>query len=163
MKLYISFLRSFLPSSYAVLVNLWYIKYGSPSQIAENSNLASPIQPIQRHKNSPIHYIGHSNRLKFNYPRIKMNAMKLFGSLSILYASVWTCLAIQPNATIPVNIGVVLDANTWIGKLGLSCIRMALSDFYASHGYYKTRLVLNIKDSKEEVIAAASAGKIVFI
>ncbi|XP_027333498.1 glutamate receptor 2.8-like [Abrus precatorius] len=45
-----------------------------------------------------------------------------------------------------------------MGKLGLSCIRMALSDLYASQRYYKTRLILNVKDSMAEVIEAASVG-----
>ncbi|KAL6130485.1 hypothetical protein ACLB2K_068864 [Fragaria x ananassa] len=42
-------------------------------------------------------------------------------------------LALAQNTTIPVNVGVILDLDTGFGKLGLSCIEMALSDFYASH------------------------------
>ncbi|KAF7830389.1 glutamate receptor 2.8-like [Senna tora] len=62
------------------------------------------------------------------------------------------------NITVPLNVGVLVDADTWIGKLGLSCINMALSDFYNSHTHYKTRILLNIKHSNTDVIAAASAG-----
>ncbi|KDP34697.1 hypothetical protein JCGZ_10902 [Jatropha curcas] len=62
------------------------------------------------------------------------------------------------NETIPVNVGLVIDFEDWIGKVGLSCIDMALKDFYGTHAYYKTRLVLNIRDSKRDVVAAASAG-----
>ena len=51
--------------------------------------------------------------------------------------------------------------DTWLGKMGLSCITMALSDFYASHGHYKTRLVLEIRDSKRDVMGAAAAGTLV--
>ncbi|MED6218042.1 hypothetical protein PIB30_023283 [Stylosanthes scabra] len=65
----------------------------------------------------------------------------------------------QSKATIPVNVGVVLDSNTWIGKLSLSCIEMALSDLYASHPHYKTRLIINVKDSKSEVMDAALAAQ----
>ena len=64
----------------------------------------------------------------------------------------------QKNTTIPVNVGVVLDMDTWIGKMGLSCISMALSDFYSSHSDYKTRIVLNSRDSKKDVVGAAAAG-----
>ena len=64
----------------------------------------------------------------------------------------------QKNTTIPVNVGVVLDMDTWIGKMGLSCISMALSDFYSSHSDYKTRIVLNNRDSKKDVVGAAAAG-----
>lgn len=35
---------------------------------------------------------------------------------------------------------------------------MTLSDFYASHENYKTRLVLHTRDSKNDVIGAAAAG-----
>ena len=48
--------------------------------------------------------------------------------------------------------------DTWLGKMGLSCISMALSDFYASHGHYKTRLVPEIRNSKRDVVGAAAAG-----
>ncbi|KAJ9702840.1 hypothetical protein PVL29_004539 [Vitis rotundifolia] len=59
-------------------------------------------------------------------------------------------MAMSQNITIPVKVGVVLDMDTWLGKMGLSCISMALSDFYASHGHSKTRLDLEIKDSNRE-------------
>ncbi|GKV26088.1 hypothetical protein SLEP1_g35441 [Rubroshorea leprosula] len=62
------------------------------------------------------------------------------------------------SATIPVNVGVVLDLDTWIGKLGLSCINMAISDFYFNHSNYRTRLVLNVKDSEGEIVGAAAAA-----
>ncbi|XP_004292141.1 PREDICTED: glutamate receptor 2.8-like [Fragaria vesca subsp. vesca] len=63
------------------------------------------------------------------------------------------------NKTIPVNVGVVLDdLDSMEGKAWLSCIEMALSDFYASHSHYKTRLVLNVRDSNENVVGAAAAA-----
>ncbi|KAL7166287.1 hypothetical protein ACSBR2_037043 [Camellia fascicularis] len=67
-------------------------------------------------------------------------------------------MAMAQNNTIPVNVGVVLDMNKWVGKMGLSCITMALSDFYASHGHYRTRLLLNTRDSKNDVVGAAAAA-----
>ena len=70
-------------------------------------------------------------------------------------------MGMAQNTTIPVKVGVVLDLDTWVGKMGLSCISMALSDFYASHGHYKTRLVLEIRDSKRDVMGAAAAGTLV--
>ncbi|KAK8697285.1 hypothetical protein V6N13_113437 [Hibiscus sabdariffa] len=62
------------------------------------------------------------------------------------------------TATVPVNVGVVLDMDSLVGKTGMSCINMALSDFYAAHCHYKTRLVLHIKDSKDDIVAAAASG-----
>ncbi|XVE71315.1 hypothetical protein DITRI_Ditri10aG0141400 [Diplodiscus trichospermus] len=64
----------------------------------------------------------------------------------------------QNTVTTPVNVGVVLDLDSLVGKMGLSCINMALSDFYATNPHYNTRLVLKIKDSKEDVVAAAAAA-----
>ncbi|GMY29111.1 glutamate receptor 2.8-like [Fagus crenata] len=67
-------------------------------------------------------------------------------------------LAKAQNTTIPVNVGVILDFDTWSGKMGMSCINMALADFYASNSNYKTRLVLNSRDSKSDVVGAAVAA-----
>ncbi|KAF9612895.1 hypothetical protein IFM89_004311 [Coptis chinensis] len=65
----------------------------------------------------------------------------------------------QPNdAVTPVNVGVVLDMETWVGKVSTSCMYMAISDFYAIHDDYKTRLVLHTRDSKLDVIHAAFAA-----
>ncbi|KAL5559609.1 hypothetical protein UlMin_035820 [Ulmus minor] len=62
------------------------------------------------------------------------------------------------NSTIPVKIGVILNLETWVGKMGLSCINMALSDFYDSNPKYKTRLLLNTRDAHEDVVVAAASG-----
>ncbi|XP_038711272.1 glutamate receptor 2.8-like isoform X2 [Tripterygium wilfordii] len=51
-----------------------------------------------------------------------------------------------------------LCEETEFGMMSLSCINMALSEFYSSHGNYKTRLVLTSRDSNRDVVAAASAG-----
>ncbi|KAL3745661.1 hypothetical protein ACJRO7_014734 [Eucalyptus globulus] len=60
--------------------------------------------------------------------------------------------------TIPVNVGVIVDLETWVGKMGLSCVELSLSNFYSSNPSYKTRLVLNVRDSKGEEVAAAAAA-----
>ncbi|KAF3446142.1 hypothetical protein FNV43_RR11321 [Rhamnella rubrinervis] len=67
-------------------------------------------------------------------------------------------MAMAQNTTIPVKVGVVLDLGAEVARIWLSCINVALSDFYASHGYYKTRLILSTRDSKEDVVAAAAAA-----
>ncbi|XP_028950875.1 glutamate receptor 2.8-like [Malus domestica] len=64
----------------------------------------------------------------------------------------------QNTTLIPVHVGVVLDLDTGFGKMGMSCIDMALADFYASHAGYKTRLVLHKRDSAEDVVVAATAA-----
>ncbi|XP_062001244.1 glutamate receptor 2.1-like [Rosa rugosa] len=79
-------------------------------------------------------------------------------SIFVFFLSSRNGLLMAQNKTIPVNVGVVLDLNTQDGKIWLSCIQMAISDFYASHAYYNTRLVLNIRDSKQNVVHAANAA-----
>ncbi|KAJ0030050.1 hypothetical protein Pint_12576 [Pistacia integerrima] len=54
--------------------------------------------------------------------------------------------------------GLILNVNQELGKMSLSCINMALSDFYATNSNYKTRLILNTRDSKGDVIGAAAAA-----
>lgn len=67
-------------------------------------------------------------------------------------------LAKAQNTTISVNVGVILDFDTWAGKMGLTFINMALADFYASHNHYKTRLHLHSRDSKCDVVEAAAGA-----
>ncbi|XP_050160058.1 glutamate receptor 2.8-like isoform X1 [Malus sylvestris] len=62
------------------------------------------------------------------------------------------------NTRIPVNVGVVVDLDTPSGKVYLSCIKMALDDFYASHAHYRTRLFLKTRNSKENIVGAAAAA-----
>lgn len=71
-------------------------------------------------------------------------------------------MAAAENTTIPVSVGVVvdLDQTSQRGKMYLNCIQMALEDFYASHAHFKTRLVLNTRNSKQTVVGAASAGSL---
>ena len=66
------------------------------------------------------------------------------------------------NEKIEVNVGVVLDMGSDFGKMGLSCINMALSDLYSSNPQYKTRLILHTRDSKSDVVGAAAAGQLYF-
>ena len=63
--------------------------------------------------------------------------------------------------TTNVNVGVVVDYDRLVGRMGLSCIRMAISEFYKSDDgrHYNTRLVIHPRDSKSDVVGAASAGK----
>ncbi|EEF49537.1 glutamate receptor 2 plant, putative [Ricinus communis] len=64
------------------------------------------------------------------------------------------------NKPSQVKIGVVLDLDddNCCGKIGLSCITMAVSDFYTIHSHYKTRLVIDIRDSNRDVVLAATAA-----
>ncbi|KAK4374103.1 hypothetical protein RND71_004780 [Anisodus tanguticus] len=78
----------------------------------------------------------------------------------VIFFSMEMAMAQNKSSTIPINVGVVLDMDELLGKMGLSCISMALSDFYNSdHGSkYKTRVVLHTRDSKRDVVGAAAAA-----
>ncbi|XP_027173567.1 glutamate receptor 2.5-like isoform X2 [Coffea eugenioides] len=55
-----------------------------------------------------------------------------------------------------VHIGTVLDYNTSMGAMADLCISMALSDFYAVHSDYQTRLVLHTKYAHDELDGASA-------
>ncbi|KAF8019805.1 hypothetical protein BT93_G0484 [Corymbia citriodora subsp. variegata] len=101
-------------------------------------------------------------------PRISFDAdMLLFLALSfsaiVVSSSDGPHLAVAQSSdnsatTIPVNVGVIVDLKTWVGQMGLTCVNMSLSDFYSSNPSHKTRLVLNVRDSEGDEVAAAAAA-----
>ncbi|GLT80414.1 hypothetical protein SLA2020_518540 [Shorea laevis] len=56
-----------------------------------------------------------------------------------------------------VHVGLVLDFNSSVGVMSDTCISMAISDFYATHSSYKTRLSLHTRNSQDVVGAAFAA------
>ena len=61
-----------------------------------------------------------------------------------------------------VGVGVILDFDSRVGEISKDYISAALSDFYAKHADYQTRLALSVKDSKNDVVFAASVGKCLY-
>lgn len=85
-------------------------------------------------------------------------ANQIHDLLSVLL-SLFLALCSEPLlAKEVVPVGVVLDLKSPVGEQAEICMSMALSDFYAVHDNYSTRLALLRKDSGDEIIAAASAG-----
>jgi ionotropic glutamate receptor len=92
---------------------------------------------------------------------MKKNHSKAVLSFFFCVKILFTEMGMAENTSILVNVGVVLDLDSELdGRIALSCIEMALSDFYATHGDYKTRLVLHTRDSKKDVVGAAAAGSL---
>ncbi|KAK6912456.1 Solute-binding protein family 3/N-terminal domain of MltF [Dillenia turbinata] len=95
---------------------------------------------------------------------MKMNQTKIV--FSLLVFSLFIRIFLNSNITvvaqnttiIPVKVGVVLDLDALGGLMSLSCINMSLSDFYASHRNYTTRLNLHVRNSKGDVVGAASSA-----
>ena len=55
------------------------------------------------------------------------------------------------------NVGVVLDLDTPLGKICKTCISMAIEDFYSNRNY-NTMIEPHFRDSRSDVVTAASAG-----
>uniref|UniRef100_A0A7N0T9M2 Glutamate receptor n=1 Tax=Kalanchoe fedtschenkoi TaxID=63787 RepID=A0A7N0T9M2_KALFE len=66
-------------------------------------------------------------------------------------------MAATGTNNITVNAGVVLDMETIFGRKSFSSMLMAFNDFYSSHAGYRTRIALHVRDSKQDVVVAASA------
>ncbi|KAL7162846.1 hypothetical protein ACSBR2_043176 [Camellia fascicularis] len=66
-------------------------------------------------------------------------------------------MASQNDSAIKVDVGLILDTETTVGKMSQTCMSMALEDFYETHNY-TTRIVLHTRNSKGDVVEAASAG-----
>ncbi|KAI3468398.1 hypothetical protein Pfo_025061 [Paulownia fortunei] len=88
-------------------------------------------------------------------------------SKHIIFQLLFFCLSIKifmlkmaaaQTRPIPIRVGVVVDMDNYVGEMGLNCISMALSDFYATNAQYKTRLEIYNRDSKGDVVGAAAAA-----
>ncbi|TYI20318.1 hypothetical protein ES332_A07G228800v1 [Gossypium tomentosum] len=55
--------------------------------------------------------------------------------------------SINDTAIEMIHVGLILDAQSWVGKIVDSCISMAISDFYSRNHHYQTKLVVHTRDS----------------
>ncbi|KAL2488331.1 putative Extracellular ligand-binding receptor [Forsythia ovata] len=82
-----------------------------------------------------------------------------FGLLSDqLYAADFISSPSYDNSIQEIEVGVIVDMGSWVGKTIHACISMAISDFYESNSHYTTRIVLHARDSSGKPIRALSAG-----
>ncbi|KAD4584316.1 hypothetical protein E3N88_21917 [Mikania micrantha] len=56
-----------------------------------------------------------------------------------------------------IPVGVILDMGSRVGQTIMSCISIAVSEFYAVNSHYKTRIVLHSRDTHGEPMHAVSA------
>ncbi|CAB4269250.1 unnamed protein product [Prunus armeniaca] len=84
-----------------------------------------------------------------------LSFVTLFSLLGLLCAEIDG----SPNIVVEeVHVGVILDMGSREGKIILSCISTALSDFYHLHNNYSTRVILHTRDSKGKALHALSAA-----
>ncbi|KAF7020368.1 hypothetical protein CFC21_033479 [Triticum aestivum] len=82
----------------------------------------------------------------------------LAGHCAAAAAAVATTGTAPVVASVPLDVGVILDLATGLGKKSLLGMEMAVHDFYAAHPGYTTRVKLHVRDSNRSVVAAASAA-----
>ncbi|CAD5319413.1 Ionotropic glutamate receptor [Arabidopsis thaliana x Arabidopsis arenosa] len=88
-----------------------------------------------------------------------MKTDKLF--FCILLVFFFFCLEFnrgQNNGKTLVDVGVVTDDGTSHSEVVMLCINMSIADFYSSRPQFETRLVVNVGDSKNDVVGAAIAA-----
>ena len=83
-----------------------------------------------------------------------------------LHMLLFMCLCIDPlsglNATAAkANVGIILDLDGTVGKICKTCISMAIEDFYSNRDY-STMIEPHFRDSRSDVVTAASAGILTF-
>uniref|UniRef100_A0A7N0TCG1 Ionotropic glutamate receptor C-terminal domain-containing protein n=1 Tax=Kalanchoe fedtschenkoi TaxID=63787 RepID=A0A7N0TCG1_KALFE len=94
----------------------------------------------------------------FNSRICYLHGRRFFFIIMFLCVCSTKALAATGAKKVAVNIGVVLDMETMFGKKSLDSILMALYDFYSSHAVYQTRIKIHVRDSKQDVVVAASAA-----
>ncbi|CAI0376531.1 unnamed protein product [Linum tenue] len=64
------------------------------------------------------------------------------------------------TAAVAVNVGVIVDMDRadFAGQVWLSCVEMAVSEFYGSHPNYTTRVVITARDSRRDDVVQAAAS-----
>ncbi|KAL8536849.1 hypothetical protein ACS0TY_012140 [Phlomoides rotata] len=88
---------------------------------------------------------------------LKLPILSLFTLVVSLNTLTTINSATGQNVEIPVRVGVVVDMG-YTGQMGLVCIQMALSEFYAAHNHFETRLLLSHRDSNRDIVGAAAAA-----
>ncbi|KAF8021687.1 hypothetical protein BT93_G1975 [Corymbia citriodora subsp. variegata] len=111
-----------------------------------------------------IDYILFIPRLFTSYskPQTAQN-MSLRSLFSISLLSSLICLLMTPSTCQKVtakkiDVGVILDMDTHVGKMSKTCLEMAIQDFYAAHDNYTTRLVLHTRNAMGNAVVATSAA-----
>ncbi|CAN6208415.1 unnamed protein product [Urochloa humidicola] len=98
--------------------------------------------------------------LRFSWPwNVLLPAAAAAMTTDAMEAAAMTTEAMEPPAA--VRVGVVLDLTSDLGKKSLTCISMALDDFYgagATHANSSRRVVLRVRDSRGDVVTAARAA-----
>ncbi|KAL9157265.1 hypothetical protein ABFS82_09G131900 [Erythranthe guttata] len=86
-----------------------------------------------------------------------MRLFTVFSLISLISLLFISSSNAQTNNT-TFQVGVILDADSLIGRIGNTSLSFALSDFYSINSNYSTRIVLHTRDSKGRVTDAAASA-----
>ncbi|XP_020264749.1 glutamate receptor 2.7-like isoform X2 [Asparagus officinalis] len=81
----------------------------------------------------------------------------LMSNLFLVLVATAVCIH-GDNQTAPFHVGVLLDLDTLVGKMGWISILMAIDDFYDLHRNYTTRVVLHARDTNNDIVQAAASA-----
>ncbi|KAK9698199.1 hypothetical protein RND81_08G088400 [Saponaria officinalis] len=89
-----------------------------------------------------------------------MKVAMLRGLSMLLLLWLFATTKAAENGTIAVDVGVIYGEDSELGKMGFNSIQMALSEFYNTHGHYKTRIALHTRlyHPNDSIVGAASAA-----
>lgn len=62
-----------------------------------------------------------------------------------------------------INVGVIVDMGSWVGKVVQNSVTMAVSEFYNLNRGYRTRIALHVRDSRGDSLHSIAAGEFLFI
>ncbi|KAL8043588.1 hypothetical protein ABFX02_09G128007 [Erythranthe guttata] len=82
--------------------------------------------------------------------------MHFFTVFSLLISVFLSLCSAQRNTTF--QVGVILDVDSLVARIGMTSLSLALSDFYSFNLNYSTRLVLHSRDSRGLVTGAAASA-----
>ena len=102
------------------------------------------------------HHSGSTGHVELNPRGMEMPSRIIF--LLVLISNITATQNATETEPRTVNVGVILNLQSLVGKIAHMSILMALEDFYSVHSSYRTKLVLHMRDSNDEDIQAASAG-----
>ncbi|RWR84266.1 glutamate receptor 2.8-like protein [Cinnamomum micranthum f. kanehirae] len=118
-------------------------KVPTPAQIKQDLNVDLSFYGMQKQVHVPI-YLSLGLAWIIQYPLTLLPICRAWSAES---------------AAQKIDVGVIMDQQSLLGKVSNYTMTMALEDFYNGPGNnYTTRLVLNGRDSKKSIKGAASAG-----
>lgn len=62
------------------------------------------------------------------------------------------------TSAVKVDLGIILDMETDVGKVMHTCILLAIEDYHAAASHTATRIVPHLRDSEKDDVEEASAG-----